>query len=40
MSEVKRTGPGVEGGKGEDWFGDKDNLFLGSNLSDQGRAKG
>ena len=29
-------GPGVEGGSGEDWFGDKDNLFLGSNLSDQG----
>lgn len=33
------TGPGVEGGRGEDRFGDKDNLVLDPNLSDQVRAK-
>lgn len=34
------TGPGVEGGRGVDQFGYKDNLFLSSNPSDQVRAKG
>lgn len=34
------TGPGMEGGRDEDQFGDKDNWFLGSNPSDQVRAKG
>lgn len=34
------AGPVVKGGRGEDRLGDKDNLFWGSNLSDQVRAKG
>lgn len=31
----KPTGPGVEGGRGEDWLNDKDSLFSGSNPSGQ-----
>lgn len=34
------TGPRVEGGRGEDRFGDKDNLCLGSSPSVQVRVKG
>lgn len=34
------AGPVVKGGRGEDWLRDKDNLFWGSNPSDQVRAKG
>lgn len=36
----KWTSPGVKGGRGMDWFGDKDNLVLSSNPSDQVRTKG
>lgn len=34
------TGLGVEGSRDKDQLGDKDSLFLGSNPSDQVRAKG
>lgn len=34
------TCPRVEGGRGKDLPGDKNNVFLGSNPSDQVRAKG